>query len=104
MFLITTLIRAFMMGTFGIISNMTKIMTDISFRWWSVLLFAGIKGGLSIVMLQMLPEGFEHKEMFDAIVIGVILLSTIIYAFILVGIILLNKSSFDEEVRAEVHH
>ena len=104
MFLITTLIRAFMMGTFGFVSNMTKKMTDIGFRWWSVLLFAGIKGGLSIVMLQMLPEGFEHKEMFDAIVIGVILLSTLVYAFILVGIILLNKNSFDEEVRAEVHH
>jgi CPA1 family monovalent cation:H+ antiporter len=104
MFLITTAIRAFMMGTFGIVSNMTKKMTDIGIRWWSVLLFAGIKGGLSIVMLQMLPKGFEHKEMFDAIVIGVILLSTFVYATILVGIILLNKKSFDEEVRAEVHH
>ena len=103
MFLITTLIRAFMMGTFGVLSNMTKKMTDIGFRWWSVLLFAGIKGGLSIVMLQMLPEGFEHREMFNAIVIGVILLSTFVYAMILVGIILFNKNSFDEEVRAEVH-
>lgn len=103
MFLITTLIRAFMMGTFGIVSNMTKKMTDIGVRWWSVLLFAGIKGGLSIVMIQMLPAGFEHKEMFEAIVIGVILLSTFVYAMILVGIILLNKNSFDEEVRAEVH-
>ncbi len=103
MFLITTLIRAFMMGTFGVISNMTKKMTDIGVRWWSVLLFAGIKGGLSIVMLQMLPESFEHREMFNAIVIGVILLSTFVYAMILVGIILLNKNSFDEEVRAEGH-
>jgi len=103
MFLITTLIRAFMMGTFGVVSNMTKKMTDIGVRWWSVLLFAGIKGGLSIVMLQMLPEGFKHQEMFNAIVIGVILLSTFVYAMILVGIILLNKNSFDEEVRAEVH-
>jgi len=103
MFIITTLIRAFMMGTFGIVSNMTKQMTDIGFRWWSVLLFAGIKGGLSIVMLQMLPVGFEHKEMFDAIVIGVILLSTFVYATILVGIILFNKKSFDEEVSREVH-
>ena len=103
MFLITTLIRAFMMGTFGIVSNMTKKMTDIGPRWWSVLLFAGIKGGLSIVMLQMLPEGFAHQEMFNAIVIGVILLSTFVYATILVGIILLNKKSFDEEVANEVH-
>ncbi len=101
MFIITTVIRAFMMGTFGIVSNMTQKMTNIGVRWWSVLLFAGIKGGLSIVMLQMLPKGFEHKEMFDAIVIGVILLSTFVYATILVGIIMFNKRSFDKEVDAE---
>ena len=103
MFLITTVIRAFMMGTFGIVSNMNKKMTDIGVRWWSVLLFAGIKGGLSIVMLQMLPKGFEHQEMFNAIVIGVILLSTFVYATVLVGIIMFNKKSFDEEVAHEVH-
>jgi len=104
MFLITTLIRAFMMGTFGIVSNLTQKMTDIGVRWWSVLLFAGIKGGLSIVMLQMLPKGFAHQEMFNAIVIGVILLSTFVYATILVGIIMFNKKSFDEEVKEERHH
>jgi len=104
MFFITTVIRAFMMGTFGIISNMSDKMTDIGVRWWSVLLFAGIKGGLSIVMLQMLPHGFEHKELFEAIVIGVILLSTFVYALILVGIIMFNKSTFDDEVDAERHH
>jgi CPA1 family monovalent cation:H+ antiporter len=104
MFLTTTVIRAFMMGTFSIVSNMTKKMTDIGVRWWSVLLFAGIKGGLSIVMLQMLPAGFEHKEMFNAIVIGVILISTFVYALILVGIIVFNKESFDEEVRVQRHH
>jgi len=78
-------------------------MTDIGFRWWSVLLFAGIKGGLSIVMLQMLPKGFEHQEMFNAIVIGVILISTFVYALILVGIIMFNKKSFDEECAMELH-
>jgi CPA1 family monovalent cation:H+ antiporter len=98
MFLITTIIRAFMMGPFGIVSNLTKKMTDIGVRWWSVLLFAGIKGGLSIVMLQMLPKGFEHQEMFNAIVIGVILLSTLVYALVLVGIIMGNQKSFDREV------
>jgi len=103
MFLVTTLIRAFMMGTFALLSNSNKKMTNINFRWWSVLLFAGIKGGLSIVMLQMLPEGFAHKELFEAIVVGVILLSTIIYAFTLVGIILYNKVIFQEEYDHEVH-
>ena len=103
MFLVTTVIRAFMMGTFGIVSNLTKKMTDIGVRWWSVLLFAGIKGGLSVVMLQMLPKGFEHQAMFNTIVIGVILLSTFVYALILVGIMLLNKNKFDYEVSHELH-
>jgi len=42
--------------------------------------------------------------MFEAIVIGVILLSTFIYALVLVGIISFNKKSFDEEVLLERHH
>jgi CPA1 family monovalent cation:H+ antiporter len=103
MFLVTTLIRAIMIGVFALLSNKTKKMTDINFRWWSVLLFAGIKGGLSIVMLQMLPEGFAHKELFDAIVVGIILISTITYALALVGIILYNKVIFKEEYAQEVH-
>ncbi len=104
MFFVTTVIRAFMMGTFGIVSNLTKKMTNIGVRWYSVLLFAGIKGGLSIVMLQMLPENFAYKEMFDAIVIGVILLSTIIYALLLVIIIVSNKKSFNQEFSQELYH
>lgn len=104
MFVVTTLIRAFMMATFGVVSNLTRKMTDIGVRWYSVLLFAGIKGGLSIVMLQMLPAGFAYKEMFEAIVIGVILLSTMVYALILVGIIMMNQTKFNEEVELEGHH
>lgn len=103
MFFVTTLIRAIMMSKFAFISNRTTKMTDVNFRWWSVLLFAGIKGGLSIVMLQMLPSDFAHKELFEAIVVGIILLSTIIYALILVGIILYNKAIFEEEYADEVH-
>jgi len=101
MFLVTTIIRAIMMSKFAFISNRTTKMTDVNFRWWSVLLFAGIKGGLSIVMLQMLPADFAHKELFEAIVVGVILLSTIVYAMILVGIILYNKTTFEEEYAKE---
>ena len=103
MFLVTTIIRAIMMAKFAFISNRTKKMTDINFRWWSVLLFAGIKGGLSIVMLQMLPESFAHRELFDAIVVGVILLSTIVYALLLVAIILYHKSTFQKEYEQERH-
>ncbi len=104
MFAVTTLIRAGMMGLFALFSNRTPSMTDISLRWWSVLLFAGIKGGLSIVMLQMLPENFAHKEMFEAIVVGVILLSTILYALTLVMIISVNRRAFEKEYALEHQH
>ncbi len=104
MFLVTTLIRALVMAKFAFVSNSFRAMTDLNFRWWSVLLFAGIKGGLSIVMLTLLPEHFEHKEMFSAIVVGVILLSTFIYAIALVLIISRHKIAFEKEYEAEHHH
>jgi CPA1 family monovalent cation:H+ antiporter len=105
MFLVTTTIRALMMAKFAYISNKFKSMTNVGVRWWSVLLFAGIKGGLSIVMLQMLPASFPHKELFDAIVVGIILLSTLTYALTLVFIITKNKRIFKAEYDAEhIHH
>jgi CPA1 family monovalent cation:H+ antiporter len=94
MFLATTVIRAVMMGLFAWLSNNTDKMADVNFRWWGVLTFAGIKGGLSIVMLTMIPATFEHLEMFKAVVIGVIMLSTFTYAGALLIIIGINKDRF----------
>ena len=101
MFVATTIIRALMMAKFAVITNQTTHMSSVSFRWWGVLTFAGIKGGLSIVMLMMIPAGFEHLEMFKAVVIGVIMLSTFVYSGILLAIIAVNKEAFAREVRAE---
>ena len=103
MFLATTLIRGVMMGLFAWLANKTDKMVDISFRWWGVLTFAGIKGGLSIVMLTMIPASFEYLEMFKAVVVGVIMLSTFIYAGMLIFIIGKNKESFRAEKLAEHH-
>jgi len=94
MFLATTLIRAVMMGLFAWITNKTDRMANVNFRWWGVLTFAGIKGGLSIVMLTMIPASFEYFEMFKAVVIGVIMLSTFTYAAALLIIIGSNKDRF----------
>ncbi len=104
MFLATTVIRAVMMAKFALITNKTDKMTNINFRWWGVLTFAGIKGGLSIVMLMMIPASFEHLEMFKAVVIGVILLSTFIYSGILVALISKNQKAFSKEREAEGSH
>jgi len=104
MFLATTVIRALMMGKFAIITKQTQKMTNVNFRWWGVLTFAGIKGGLSIVMLMMIPPSFEHLEMFKAVVIGVILLSTFIYSACLIVLITKNQGSFQQELEAEGGH
>ena len=104
MFLATTVIRAAMMAKFALITNRTDKMTNVNFRWWGVLTFAGIKGGLSVVMLMMIPATFEHIEMFKAIVIGVILLSTFIYSAILIAIITKNSAVFSRELEEEGGH
>jgi len=101
MFLATTVIRALMMAKFAIITNQTDKMTNVNFRWWGVLTFAGIKGGLSVVMLMMIPASFPHLDMFKAVVIGVILLSTFIYSLILLVIIGQNAEIFKKEKDAE---
>jgi CPA1 family monovalent cation:H+ antiporter len=97
MFLATTLIRGAMMGLFAWLTNKTDKMADVNFRWWGVLTFAGIKGGLSIVMLTMIPASFEYLEMFKAVVIGVIVLSTFTYSGVLLIIIGSNKERFLQE-------
>ena len=104
MFVATTLIRAAMMAKFAILTNQTDKMTNVNFRWWGVLTFAGIKGGLSVVMLMMIPPSFEHLEMFKAIVVGVIMLSTFIYSFILIVLIGSNKDVFARELKEEGDH
>jgi CPA1 family monovalent cation:H+ antiporter len=101
MFSATTLIRGVMMWLFALIANKSERMVDINFRWWGVLTFAGIKGGLSIVMITMIPATFEHLEMFKAVVIGVIMLSTFIYSGVLIMIIGSNKDRFRAEKDAE---
>lgn len=104
MFLVTTMIRAVMMAKFAVISSKTDKMTNINFRWWGVLTFAGIKGGLSVVMLMMIPSTFEHLEMFKAIVVGVIMLSTFIYSAILITLIVKDKDAFIKDMEEETAH
>jgi Na+:H+ antiporter len=101
MFAATTVIRGVMMALFAWISNRTDKMTHINLRWWGVLTFAGIKGGLSIVMLTMIPASFPYLQMFTAVVVGVIMLSTFIYSAILLVIIGSNRNRFLLEMKEE---
>ena len=104
MFIATTIIRGAMMSKFAFISNQTKLMNNISFHWWQILTFAGVKGGLSILMVHLLPKTFEYRELFEAIVFGNIILSTFIYSFLLIILINYNQDKFDKECELESDH
>ncbi|MGB4811499.1 MAG: cation:proton antiporter [Methylophilaceae bacterium] len=104
MFIATTVIRAIVMGIFVWMSHKTDKMVTVNLRWGSVLTFAGIKGGLSIVMLTMIPDSFEHLALFKAVVVGVIMLSTFVYSLALIVLIKRNQAVFSVEKAAEHEH
>ena len=82
-FALTTAIR------FTAIFSMVKTM-NLPMRWSATLTFAGSKGALAIIMSHSLPHDFIYREMFIAIIVGIVLLSTFIYTIILIYHI--NKS------------
>ena len=103
-FLITIFSRMLILGKFMIFSNFTNKIPKISLKWFVILNLAGIKGGLSIVMLHILSltiPNFEYLELFNAIVSGVILLSIFIYIPLLILFISINKQSFEDEYNKE---
>lgn len=103
---ITILTRFLILGKFMLASKFTKKIPTISFNWFVVLNLAGIKGGLSIVMLHMLTiaiPNFKHLELFTAIVSGVIILSILIYIPLLIIFITFNKKKFEKEYEVEKH-
>ncbi len=94
-FFATTLIRAVMMFKFSLISRKITKMQNIPLHWYKILVFAGIKGGLSILMLHMMPKGIDHIQMIEAVVIGVILLTTFIYPALLTATMKWHSAKFE---------
>lgn len=90
-FALTTLIR------FISVMSMIKSM-KLPNRWAYTLTFAGSKGALAIIMSHSLPHDFMYREMFIAIVIGVVLLSTFIYTIILMYIISKSALGFSQDI------
>ena len=90
-FAITTVIRIFF------ITGMTWKL-NLPFRWARALTYSGAKGALAIIMVHSLPDSFIYKEMFNAIVIGNVLLSTFIYTILLMIHINKHKSKYKQEM------
>jgi len=75
-FALTSLIR------FGSISALI-LSLKLPFYWSYALSLSGMKGALAIIMVHSLPEHFIYHDLFNAIVIGNVLISTFIYTFVL---------------------
>ena len=96
-----TYIRMAMLGLFARMSRWTRHVVTIPLHWWKVLAAAGVKGAFSILMLHMIPHDFVYLEMFEAVVVGNILLSTFLYPIALVTIIGVHRARFEAEYQAD---
>jgi len=90
-FVITSIIR------YSAILAMIK-MFKLPNRWLQTLTLAGSKGALAIIMSHSLPDIFIYKDMFIAIVIGNVLLSTFIYTLLLILHIHHNKKAYEKDI------
>jgi CPA1 family monovalent cation:H+ antiporter len=100
-FIGATLIRMTMLGGFAWVSRHTARIHTIPLHWWKVLTAGGVKGAFSLLMLHMIPRTFEYRELFEAIVIGNVLLSTFLYPLALFVILHVYREHFEREYQAD---
>ena len=86
-FVLTTLIRFLLISSF-------IVKLKLPFIWSKALTLAGAKGALAIIMVHSLPNEFVYKDMFTAVIIGNVLLSTFIYTILLMIHISNNKKEY----------
>ena len=83
MFLVTTLIRALSMAKFAFFGKTIDSIKPVGLEGWFILTFSGMKGALSIILVHMIPASYEYKELFEAVTIGVVVLSIFVYGTVL---------------------
>jgi len=83
MFLITTIIRAVSMAKFAFFGSKSSYLKPVGVEGWFILTFSGMKGALSIILVHMLPHDLPHRELFESVTIGVVVLSIFVYGTIL---------------------
>ncbi|MCD6581128.1 MAG: cation:proton antiporter [Desulfuromusa sp.] len=79
MFGITTLIRAISMAKFAFIGAKIDHIKPVGKEGWFILTFSGMKGALSIILVHMIPDSYEYKELFEVVTVGVVTLSIFVY-------------------------
>ena len=85
MFFATTIIRALSMAKFALLGSKLEQIKPVGIEGWFILTFSGMKGALSIILVHLIPDSFEYKEMFESVTIGVVVLSIFVYGVILWG-------------------
>ena len=83
MFIATTLIRAVAMAKFALIGAKLESIKPVGIEGWFILTFSGMKGALSIILVHLIPDSFVYKEMFEAVTVGVVVLSIFVYGIVL---------------------
>ena len=95
-FLLTTVIRYFVVLLLVRYKN-------LSLMWNNILTLSGMKGGLALIMIISLPDEFAYKEMFLAVVLGVVILSIFLYTLVLMSYMYLKKDKLIMD-KAKEHH
>jgi len=85
-FVLTTFIR------YLVILTLTTYR-GFSFKWTNILTLSGMKGGLALIMIVSLSDEFVYKEMFIAIILGVVILSIFVYTLILMSYLYFEKDA-----------
>jgi len=83
MFGITTVIRMLSMAKFALFGKSIDAIKPVGLEGWFILTFSGMKGALSIILVHMIPSSYEHKEFFEVVTTGVVVLSIFGYGTIL---------------------
>ncbi len=96
MFIVTTIIRALSMAKFAFIGNKIEAIAPVGFEGWFILTFSGMKGALSIILVHLIPDSFAYKEMFEAVTIGVVILSIFVYGITLWGYFTFKSTKKDK--------
>lgn len=81
-FAISTIARGLVIALFNGVSGIFKTV-NTKFNGWVILTLSGIKGGISIIMVYSIPTNYPLVKMFEAITMGLIILSIFSYGITL---------------------
>lgn len=98
MFGVTTLIRALSMAKFVFFGKTIDSLKPVGVEGWFILTFSGMKGALSIILVHMIPDTFEHKALFEAVTTGVVVLSIFVYGTVLWGYFTFFKAKEEKRI------